>query len=67
MEKEPQAGPDSRVRCRWARESALWIVLLLSLSPTLYGMVEHWLEVAEYYVAMGVDGILFADDWGTQT
>ena len=30
-------------------------------------MVEHWLEVAEYYLAIGVDGIFFADDWGTQT
>jgi uroporphyrinogen decarboxylase len=29
-------------------------------------MVEHWLDEVEYYLAMGVDGIWFFDDWGTQ-
>ena len=29
-------------------------------------LVEYWLQQAAYYLALGVDGIWFADDWGTQ-
>jgi hypothetical protein len=30
-------------------------------------MVDRGLQVVDYYLAMRVDGIWFADDWGTQT
>ena len=46
------------------------LVDLLTGDPALLGvldrLVDHMLRVVKYQLALGVDGIFFGDDWGTQ-